>query len=219
MKKILTLTTFTMLGACASKPAAPVATGPCHSVRSCIDLVSRVSGQNYVINEHLAEGHQVHLSENTAITKENADLFLTNILISNDLARVPTGQPNSYYIVEIKNAIQSPVPTFDASLNQTPNLPNTFDIISLKYKMVDAAAADEFQRFLVDLVPRYGRVSSYPGTGILMITDSAPNVKRVIEVLHSIDKPMSAQLKKELAERRAARMKQMQNTPPPKSST
>lgn len=86
----------------------------------------------------------------------------------------------------------------------------------LKYKMIDPLAAEEFQRFLIDLVPRYGRISAYPDTGILAITDSAPNVKRIIEVLHSIDKPMSATFKRDLAQRRAERRKQVQSAATPK---
>ncbi len=172
-----------------------------------MNFVSKLTGQSYVINGNIAEGRKVTVSDNTVVTKENADSFLTNILVSSELARIPTGQPNSYYIVEIKQAIQSPVPVFEASLHQTPNLPATFDVIMLKYKMVDPVAAEEFQRFLIDLIPRYGRISAYPDTGILVITDSAPNVKRLIEVLHSIDKPMSPKFKRELEQRRAERRK------------
>ena len=103
------------------------------------------------------EDYKVSFSDNQIIDADNADLVLTNILMLNNLARIPSGQPKSYYIVEAKEAIQAPVSVFEGSLEKPAVLPKTFDFITLKYKTVDPDKADFLQRFITDLVPRYGR--------------------------------------------------------------
>ena len=123
----------------------------------------------------------------------------------NNLARIPSGQPKSYYIVEAKEAIQAPVSVFEGSLEKPAVLPKTFDFITLKYKTVDPDKADFLQRFITDLVPRYGRVTSYPDSGVLLITDTALNVAKIVDILKTVDKPLTAKFKKELEERRKAR--------------
>lgn len=201
---------LTILGACASThtPTTSVAQtasiAQTDSLKGLVEQVSALTGDQYSYGNWLDNRH-VGLTPNFVLTKENASQVLTNALLMNELTRVPTGTPNMYFVVEARQASMQPLPVFEASLKEEAKLPNTFDIVNLKYKTMDPQMADVLQRFLTDLIPRWGRITSYPDTGVLVITDSAQNIKRIVEILKSVDKPLSAKFKKELEERRKTR--------------
>jgi len=200
------------LAGCASKggrDAAPssvsaATTATCAKLTECSEKVARITGQKYIFSGKL-EDAPVHLTSNLELNKENAEIIFTQALLLHSLTRVPTGEPNTFAIIEAKNALQSAIPVYEGSLKQKITLPKTHDIITVKYKMQDKTMADQLQRYLVDLVPRYGRISSYPDTGTLIITDSAPNIERILEVLRPMDRPASKEFLRDLERLRKER--------------
>lgn len=202
MKKIL-LGFFTLSSLSTLVVAAP---SPCSDVRSCAGVVSKLTGQKYVLNGGV-DKKVVNFVGDVQLTKDNADLFFTNILHQYGLTRVPVSaaEKNTYYIVESKEALQQPIPVFEASHEMAPSLPNTYDSVTVKYTMISREVANELQRFIIDLIPRSGRITNYPGTSLLVITDSAMNMRKILDVVKSVDRPLGADARKELERVRANR--------------
>ncbi|MEO5667470.1 MAG: secretin N-terminal domain-containing protein, partial [Bdellovibrionota bacterium] len=179
----------------------------CVDIKSCLETVSQITGQKYLLREGV-ENKKVDFTSNQEITTENADLIITNVLMLNELARIPTGEPNSYYIQESKAALQAPIAIYEGSLDAPAKLPRTFDIVTLKYKLKDEFNAADLQRYLTDYLPRNGRVSAIPNTGYLFITDTAMNVARIVEILKAVDQSYSPAYKKQVeAKRRESQAK------------
>jgi len=199
-----TLRSFLISALFAGTACVTAASALPQDLEELVERVSELTGDRYVYGNLLGK-KKTGFSANAGFDASGADRILTNVLLMHELVRVPSGELGRYYIVEAKNAIQSPIPVFEASLTREARLPDTFDIATLKYQTVDPQTAEVLQRFLVDLVPRYGRVTAFPDSGYLLITDSAPNLRRIVDILKSVDRPLSASFKKDLRERYARR--------------
>lgn len=167
----------------------------CPTLQKCFEFVGSLTSQKYIFPDSI--GRQVIQStKNVELSKENAELLLTNVLHQNGLTRLPIGQSNTYSIIELKDAPRQAVPLFSGDYEHKPVLPENWDVVTLKYKTRDALSASMIPRILQDYLPRTGSIM-VTTAGYVLITDSAPNVARVMNVIDAFDQKNSpAMLKK-----------------------
>lgn len=191
MKKFfrhITLATFAIAGLDAQ--AAKKDEARVQSLESFLDSQAAITGQRYISSTRLKD-KEVRIPADFPLTKNGSEIFLTNFLVGNGLMRVPTGEANVFYIEELRNAAQAPIPSFDASVSQAPALPDTFDVVTLNYKAIDRERCRFIQRFIVSMVPRFGRADCFEDTGNILVIDTARNLKRIYDLVKSFDvKPL-----------------------------
>jgi len=115
------------------------------------------------------------------VTKQEAYNAFLSALYMNQLTIVSMGR--FLKVVETKDALQSNTRVFVGDY-----APPSEEVATILYQL-KFLNAEEIQRFIVDLVPRTGRITAYPNTNTLVMTDTGLNLRRIISVLKNIDVP------------------------------
>jgi len=116
--------------------------------------------------------------------KEVYEVFLS-VLQVHGYAAVPVG--NVIKIIPEVNAKQGPVPT-------TFNDRSAGDELVTRVLTLDYVPAAQLVPILRPLVPQQGHLAAYNPTNTLIITDRSANIKRLTNIIRSIDKPESDEL-------------------------
>lgn len=153
---------------------------PNADLRDIIKAIAKLTGKNFILDRKI-EGRKVTIVSPQPVTKQEAYNAFLSALYMNDFALVSMGK--FLKIVEAKSALQSNIRVFVGDY-----APASEEIVTLLYPLKHLNA-EEIQRFLVDLVPRQGRVSYYPSTNTLVMTDAGLNLRRIISILKAIDVP------------------------------
>jgi general secretion pathway protein D len=147
-------------------------------IRVFIKFMSEITGKNFVIDRRVS-GKVSIVSPGTVSIKEAYRVF-ESVLEVHDFAAVKSGK--LIKIIPARDAQQKSIltrlkqeggPTDDSVVTQ---------LIPLKY-----ADPDEVKRLLTPLVSRNSSVLSYNPTNMLIVTDLASNIKRLMKILHTID--------------------------------
>lgn len=147
-------------------------------IRVFIKFISEITGKNFVIDRKVS-GKVSIVSPGTVSISEAYRVF-ESVLEVHDYAAVKSG--SLIKIVPAKDAQQRNIltrlrregmPTDDRVITQ---------LISLKY-----ADPEEIKRLLTPLVSRNSSILSYEPTNMLIITDLASNIKRLLKILAAID--------------------------------
>ena len=153
---------------------------PNADLKDIIKAISKLTNKNFILDQKI-QGRKVTIVSPQAVTKQEAYNAFLSALYMNDLALVSMGK--FLKIVDAKSALQSNIRVFVGDY-----APASEEIVTLLYPLKHLNA-EEIQRFLVDLVPRQGRVSYYPNTNTLVMTDAGLNLRRIISILKAIDVP------------------------------
>lgn len=153
---------------------------PNADLRDIIKAIAKLTNKNFILDRKI-EGRKVTIVSPQPVTKQEAYNAFLSALYMNDFALVSMGK--FLKIVEAKSALQSNIRVFVGDY-----APASEEIVTLLYPLKHLNA-EEIQRFLVDLVPRQGRVSYYPSTNTLVMTDAGLNLRRIISILKAIDVP------------------------------
>ena len=153
-------------------------------IRALISTVSKFTGKNFIIDPRVKAKVTV-VSANTLTTEEVYEVFLS-VLQVHGYAAVPTG--SVIKIVPEVNAKQGPLPL---SGNK-----DTFPADELITKIIrlDHVPASQLVPILRPLVPQQGHLAAYNPTNTLIITDHAGNIKRLLKIIASVDRPDSDEL-------------------------
>lgn len=194
VKNFIFLSFVAGASAFATTSFAASVTDACPDIQSCAKAVGELLGQKYIFDSEVKG--KVQATPNLELTKDNAEVVFTNILYLEHFARVPNGAPNTYQIVRDREARDMPVPLLKATQTEAPKLPNTWDLITLSYKATNAEVVDEIARSARSFMPANSRIIPYEAGGNLFITDSAQNIKKIYEIIVSMDQKPSAALRK-----------------------
>jgi general secretion pathway protein D len=143
-----------------------------------IEAVSQVTGKNFIVDPRVRA--QVTMLSNTPM---NADAFyeaFLAILQVHGFVAVPSGS-----VIKI-------LP--DATARQLPanDLPDrvsaTSDEIVTQVIQVRNISAAQLVPILRPLIPQYGHLAAYPSANILIISDRASNVNRMVRIIARIDR-------------------------------
>ncbi|MCW8955559.1 MAG: type II secretion system protein GspD, partial [Gammaproteobacteria bacterium] len=152
-------------------------------IRALISTVSKFTGKNFVVDPRVKSKVTV-VSAKTMSADELYEVFLS-ILQVHGYAAVPVG--NIIKIVPEVNAKQGPLPV-------TKNSRDKGDALITRVLTLDHIPAAQLVPILRPLIPQQGHMAAYNPTNTLIITDHAANIKRLSDIINSIDKPESDEL-------------------------
>jgi len=206
-KKTLTvLTGFGFLIAGAPANADPFAE-KCPDIAACAKVVGEMLGQKYIFDADVRG--KVQATPNLELTRDNAELLFTNMLYLNGFSRVPLGQPNTFQIARQRDARDSAIPLVKADKNDSPDFPQSWDLMTLQYKAANPEAIEQIARTSRNFMPPNARIVPAELGGTLLITDAAPNLKKLYEIIRDLDQKPSPEMMKRWAEMEKTRRSEM----------
>jgi general secretion pathway protein D len=145
-------------------------------INAVIAAVSEMTGRNFIVDPRV-KGKVTVISHRDLKAAEIYSVFLS-ILKVHGFTAIP-GKNVTKIIPEV-DAKQDAVRTAEK------NIPNNDEYITqvLEIKNVDAA---QLVPILRPLVPQQGHLAAYPGSNVLVISDSAANINRIKKIIESID--------------------------------
>ena len=145
-------------------------------INAVISAVSEMTGRNFIVDPRV-KGKVTVISHRALKASEVYQVFLS-VLKVHGFAAIPG--KNVTKIVPEVNAKQ------DAISTGRKSIPYSDEFITqvLEIKNVDAA---QLVPILRPLVPQRGHLAAYPGSNVLVISDSAANIRRLKRIISSID--------------------------------
>ena len=145
-------------------------------INAVISAVSEMTGRNFIVDPRV-KGKVTVISHRALKSSEVYQVFLS-VLKVHGFAAIPG--KNVTKIVPEVNAKQ------DAIYTGRDYIPLSDEFVTqvLEIKNVDAA---QLVPILRPLVPQRGHLAAYPGSNVLVISDSAANIRRLMKIIKSID--------------------------------
>ncbi len=146
-------------------------------INALIGTVAEVTGKNFIVDPRV-KGKVTVVSSRPMDADEVYQVFLS-ILTVHGFAAVPSG------------AVIKIVPDVSAKQGGIPNAsarePGIGDEMVTRVIQVDHVAAAQLVPILRPLVPQQGHLAAYPDTNVLIISDRAENVSRLVSIIQRID--------------------------------
>jgi general secretion pathway protein D len=153
-------------------------------INALIGTVAEVTGKNFIIDPRV-KGKVTVVSSQPMDSEAVYAVFLS-ILQVHGFAAVPSGEVIK--IVPDVNAKQDSIPTVDDRGGQAG------DEMVTRVVQVDNVAAAQLVPILRPLVPQQGHLAAYPATNVLIISDRADNVDRLVQIIRRIDLVSDAEI-------------------------
>ncbi|MEO5667547.1 MAG: type II secretion system secretin GspD [Bdellovibrionota bacterium] len=153
---------------------------PNAELKDIIKAISKLARKNFILDRKI-ENRRITILSPEPVTKQEAYNAFLSALYMNDLTIVAEGK--FLKVIDTKAALQANVRVFMGDY-----APNTAEVITVLYPL-KFLNAEDIQRYLTDLVPRSGRIAAYPNTNTLVMTDTGFNLRRVIQIIKTIDMP------------------------------
>ncbi|HET8532886.1 MAG TPA: type II secretion system secretin GspD [Methylomirabilota bacterium] len=150
-------------------------------VEVVIQAAAEIVGFNYVLAP-AARGRKITVQTVGKISSDEVFPVLLTILDVNGLAAVRSG--NLYRIILRENAPQTPVKTI-VGREVSAGLPA--DEVVTQVVPLQFIGAQDAIALLRPFVPAQGALIAHRETNLLIVTDSAANVRRLLEVLNLVD--------------------------------
>ncbi len=146
-------------------------------INALIGTVAEVTGKNFIIDPRV-KGKVTVISSRAMDGEEVYQVFLS-ILKVHGFAAVPSGP-----VIKI-------LPDVSAKQDSIPNAgddaPGRGDQMVTRVVQVDNVAAAQLVPILRPLVPQQGHLAAYPATNVLIMSDRAENVSRLVSIIRRID--------------------------------
>jgi general secretion pathway protein D len=136
---------------------------------------------NYILGPNV-RGRKVTLQTIGKIGSDEVFPLLLTILDVNGLAAVKSG--SVYRIITREGAPQSPLRTI---VGRDPAAGPAGDEVLTQIVPLQFLDAGEAMNLLRPFVPQDGALSAHQGTNLLIITDTAANVRRLLDILKTVD--------------------------------
>jgi len=146
-------------------------------IGALIGTVSQITGKNFIVDPRV-KGKVTVISSHPMSSDEVYQVFLS-ILQVHGFAAVPTGKVIK--IVPDINAKQDAIPT------ATARHPGKGDEMVTRVVQVSNVSAAQLVPILRPLIPQQGHLAAYPASNVLIISDRADNVDRMVKIIHTID--------------------------------
>src|SRR5262245_32715429 len=142
-----------------------------------VEAVSAITGKNFIIDPRVRA--QVTMLSSTPMTPAAFYEAFLSILQVHGFVAVPSG--DVIKIIPDANARQ--VPANDLPSRISP----TSDEIVTQVIAVRNVSAAQLVPILRPLIPQYGHLAAYPASNMLIISDRASNVNRIVRIIQRID--------------------------------
>lgn len=150
-------------------------------IHEVIKFVADATGKTIVIDPRV-KGRIKVISQTTVDKDELFELFLT-ILEVHDFTAVQVG--DVVRILPLKDARSSPVPVQNSEeAAQRDSKTNGYVTEVIQLKNIEAAKVLPVLR---PLVPQHSHLSSYTESNVIVVSDTAPNIARLRDVIERID--------------------------------
>jgi general secretion pathway protein D len=153
-------------------------------ISALISTVAEVTDRNFIVDPRV-KGKVTVISSRPMDSEEVYQVFLS-ILKVHGFAAVPSGEVIK--IVPDVNAKQDGIPT------ATDSAPGRGDQMVTRVVQVDNVAAAQLVPILRPLVPQQGHLAAYPATNVLIISDRASNVERLLTIIRRIDQVSDSEI-------------------------
>lgn len=150
-------------------------------INAVINTVSEVTGKNFIVDPRV-KGRVNIISSRPMDKAEIYQVFLS-ILDVHGFAAVPSGK--IIKILPNASAKQGALPV------ATDEDPGTGDELVTRVIELANVSAAQLVPILRPLVPQQGHLAAYPQSNILIVSDSAANIKRLVKIIEKIDTPSS----------------------------
>lgn len=142
-----------------------------------VEAVSEITGKNFIIDPRVRA--QVTMLSSTPMTADAFYEAFLAILQVHGFVAVPAGQVIK--IIPDANARQVPANDLPESVSASS------DEIVTQVIAVKNVSAAQLVPTLRPLIPQYGHLAAYPASNMLIISDRANNVNRIIRIIRRID--------------------------------
>ena len=153
-------------------------------ISALIGTVSEITGKNFIVDPRV-KGKITIISSRPLDKKEVYDVFLS-VLEVHGFSAIPYGK-----VIKI-------IPDADAKHHAAPTAseknPGVGDEMVTRVIEVKNVAAAQLVPILRPLVPPQGHMAAYPQSNMLIISDRAVNIERMIELIARIDQPTSGEV-------------------------
>jgi general secretion pathway protein D len=153
-------------------------------IGALISTVAEVTHRNFVVDPRV-KGKVTVISSRPMDSDEVYQVFLS-ILKVHGFAAIPSGAVTK--IVPDVNAKQDNIPT------ATDRNTGRGDEMVTRVVEVKNVAAAQLVPILRPLVPQQGHLAAYPATNVLVISDRAANVERLVTIIHRIDQVSDSEI-------------------------
>ena len=142
-----------------------------------IEAVSAVTGKNFIVDPRVKA--QVTMLSSTPMSPNAFYEAFLSILQVHGFVAVPSG--DVIKIIPDANARQLP------SIDLPSRVSSTSDEIVTQVIAVKNVSAAQLVPILRPLIPQYGHLAAYPSSNMLIISDRASNVSRMVRIIQRID--------------------------------
>ena len=146
-------------------------------INALIGTVAEVTGKNFIVDPRV-KGKVTVISSRAMDSDEVYQVFLS-ILKVHGFAAVPSGS-----VIKV-------LPDVSAKQDSIPSVgddaPGRGDEMVTRVVQVDNVAAAQLVPILRPLVPQQGHLAAYPATNVLIMSDRAENVSRLVNIIRRID--------------------------------
>jgi len=142
-------------------------------IRAIIQAVSTVTGRNFIIDPRVRQ--EVTMISSTPMSPDAFYEAFLSILQVHGYAAVPSGD-----VIKI-------IPDASVRSFPTPESPAGGDDIVTQVIKVENVGAAQLVPILRPLIPQYGHLAAHPGSNMLIISDRANNVARMVNIIRRID--------------------------------
>jgi general secretion pathway protein D len=153
-------------------------------INALIGTVAEVTGKNFIVDPRV-KGKVTVISSRAMDSDEVYQVFLS-ILKVHGFAAVPSG------------AVIKVLPDVSAKQDSIPSVgddaPGRGDEMVTRVVQVDNVAAAQLVPILRPLVPQQGHLAAYPATNVLIMSDRAENVSRLVNIIRRIDKVSDSEI-------------------------
>ena len=153
-------------------------------INALITTVAEVTERNFIVDPRV-KGKVTVISTRPMSSDEVYQVFLS-ILKVHGFAAVPSGEVIK--IVPDVNAKQDGIPT------TSDDEPGRGDEMVTRVVQVDNVTAAQLVPILRPLIPQQGHLAAYPSTNVLIISDRANNVERLVSIVRRIDQVSDSEI-------------------------
>ncbi len=146
-------------------------------IGALISTVAEITGKNFIVDPRVKA--KITVISSKPMNKDEVYQVFLSILDVHGFAVVPSG--GVFKIVPDINAKQSSIPTLpDKETAGT-------DMVATQIIPIHNVSAAQLVPILRPLIPQQGHLAAYPSTNVLVISDRASNIARLVKIIERID--------------------------------
>lgn len=148
-------------------------------IKTLISAVADKTGKNFIVDPRV-KGKVTVISHKPVTRDELYQIFLS-ILEVHGFAAIPGDKVIK--IVPDATAKQSGIPT------ATSSFPGHGDELVTRVVNIDYVNAAQLVPILRPLIPQQGHMAAFPSSNVLIVSDRAENISRIMKLIRRIDRP------------------------------